>query len=189
MKFHSIPSHIGLTTVTDDPNTLTEPAQQQPNQQPQQPGIANIPNITASQYQVLREMIIAEIANQQTQPSQSHPPQQSVYPQLSPTSYLHQQPYLPHQTHPTQLSQPLFINSTRQPSQWPVWDGLSASFNAHLFFLRIKVEEDRAILGSDRAICYDISRSVPSKKQPRIQNWLETGGLVGKYDWNQFLDH
>ncbi|KAI1007626.1 hypothetical protein K3495_g602 [Podosphaera aphanis] len=28
MKFHNIPSHTGLTTVTDDPNTLTEPAQQ-----------------------------------------------------------------------------------------------------------------------------------------------------------------
>ncbi|KAI1003828.1 hypothetical protein K3495_g4391 [Podosphaera aphanis] len=27
MKFHNVPSHTGLTTVTDDPNTLTEPAQ------------------------------------------------------------------------------------------------------------------------------------------------------------------
>ncbi|KAI0991360.1 hypothetical protein K3495_g16827, partial [Podosphaera aphanis] len=69
------------------------------------------------------------------------------------------------------------------------WDGSTTSFNAHLFLLRIKIEEDRAVLGSDRAVCFDIFRSVPLDKQPRIQNWLETGGIDGKYDWNNFLDH
>ncbi|SZF04708.1 unnamed protein product [Blumeria hordei] len=68
----------------------------------------------------------------------------------------------PQPTHPTQLSQsiqpsqPSFLTSTKQPSQWPALDGSTTSLNAHLFLLRIKIEEDRAVLGSERAICFDI---------------------------------
>ena len=118
--------------------------------------------------------------------------QQSQQPQQPPTL---QQPQLSQPAHPTQQSQsiqpsqPPFLTSTKQPSQWPVWDGSTTSLNAHLFLLRIKIEEDRAVLGSDRAICFDIFRSVPSDKQPRILNWLETGGFDSNYNWNHFLDH
>ncbi|CAD6506136.1 BgTH12-07066 [Blumeria graminis f. sp. triticale] len=118
--------------------------------------------------------------------------QQSQQPQQPPTL---QQPQLSQPAHPTQQSQsiqpsqPPFLTSTKQPSQWPVWDGSTTSLNAHLFLLRIKIEEDRAVLGSNRAICFDIFRSVPSDKQPRILNWLETGGFDSNYNWNHFLDH
>ncbi|CAD6504477.1 BgTH12-06206 [Blumeria graminis f. sp. triticale] len=111
--------------------------------------------------------------------------QQSQQPQQPPTF---QQTQLSQPAHPTQQSQsiqpskPPFLTSTKQPSQWPVWDGSTTSLNAHLLLPRIKIKEGRAVLGSDRAICFDIFRSVPSDKQPRILNWLETGGCDSNYN-------
>ncbi|TQS33803.1 hypothetical protein Golomagni_05840 [Golovinomyces magnicellulatus] len=73
----------------DEPQRHSE----QPGQQSHQHGSVDIPYITPSQYQAIREMILADIANQQRQQPQSHP---------------------------TQISQPIVTAPTKQPSQWPI---------------------------------------------------------------------
>ncbi|KAI1008178.1 hypothetical protein K3495_g66 [Podosphaera aphanis] len=73
-EYHTMSDHtMSDQNMTDHtfPPVEQQDAPQAPPEQPgqQQPGLTNIPNITAAQYQALREMIIAEIANQQTPPS------------------------------------------------------------------------------------------------------------------------
>ena len=39
---------------------------------------------------------------------------------------------------------------------WPKWDGKTDTFANLRCQLRVKIEEDRHLLGSDRAVCYGI---------------------------------
>ena len=85
---------------------------------------------------------------------------------------------------------PTYQESTfKKASEWPFWNGDVANFNSHAWQLQIKIEEDKDILGSDRAICLNIFRSIATDRQPRILHWFETGGPQGDYNWRSFLDH
>ena len=75
----------------------------------------------------------------------------------------------------------------QKATKWPVWDGKTNSFKTHACLLRVKIEEDRNILGTDRAICMGMFNSIPADKRPRISHWFETGGPTGGYDWEEFL--
>ena len=50
----------------------------------------------------------------------------------------------------------------RKTSKWPAWDGSNISFEAHVFNLKVKIEEDKLMLGSDRSICLNIFNSIPT---------------------------
>ncbi|KAI0994750.1 hypothetical protein K3495_g13429 [Podosphaera aphanis] len=160
-----------MSDLNPHPSTSEQPSrpqmpQEQPSQPPQPTGV-NLSGITAAQYQAIRNIIIAEISNQNALPP---PPVPHTVPSPIPNT-------IPH------------IPQSKHPSKWPVWDGSVLSFDSHVFLLRIKIEEDRNILGSNRAICFDIFRSIPTDKQPRILHWLETGGPDRNFDWEQFLKH
>ncbi|RKF60204.1 hypothetical protein GcC1_168017 [Golovinomyces cichoracearum] len=43
--------------------------------------------------------------------------------------------------------------SKKKEAKWPEWDGKSESLRTYLFELRVKIEEDRHLLGSNRAVC------------------------------------
>jgi hypothetical protein len=75
----------------------------------------------------------------------------------------------------------------RKATKWPVWDGKVDSFKTHAYLLRVKIEEDKAILGTNRAICMEIFNSLPADKRPRVAHWFESGGPDGDYDWEVFL--
>lgn len=75
----------------------------------------------------------------------------------------------------------------RKATKWPVWDGKIDSFKTHACLLRVKIEEDRTILGTNRAICMEMFNSIPADKRPRVSHWFETGGSMGDYDWEEFL--
>ena len=79
------------------------------------------------------------------------------------------------------------VSVQRKATKWPVWDGKTDSFKTHAYLLKVKIEEDRAILGSSRAICMEMFNSIPADRRPRIAHWFETGGPQGNYDWEAFL--
>ncbi|RKF61623.1 hypothetical protein GcC1_154010, partial [Golovinomyces cichoracearum] len=45
----------------------------------------------------------------------------------------------------------LTLLSKKKEAKWPEWDGKSESLRPYLFELRVKIEEDRHLLGSNRA--------------------------------------
>jgi hypothetical protein len=88
---------------------------------------------------------------------------------------------------PAPPTPPATTTIQRKAAKWPVWDGKTDSFKTHACLLRVKIEEDRSILGTDRAICMGIFNSIPADKRPRISHWFETGGPTGGYNWEEFL--
>ncbi|KAI0994023.1 hypothetical protein K3495_g14160 [Podosphaera aphanis] len=77
----------------------------------------------------------------------------------------------------------------KKPNKWPIWDGSIVSFESHILNLRIKIEEDREFLGSNRSICLGIFNSLPVDKQPRVMHWYRTGGPEKTHKWESFLEH
>lgn len=77
----------------------------------------------------------------------------------------------------------------RKEAKWPEWDGKGESLRSFLFELRVKIEEDRPLLGSNRAVCLGMLGTLPRDKKCQVEHWFETGGLEGKYNWPEFLDH
>lgn len=72
---------------------------------------------------------------------------------------------------------------------WPSWDGEAGTFCAFLFELEVKIEEDRHLLGSNRAVCLEMLRTLPKSKKHRVDMWFRRGGLDGNYDWRKLLEH
>ncbi|KAI1000302.1 hypothetical protein K3495_g7893 [Podosphaera aphanis] len=58
-----------------------------------------------------------------------------------------------------------------------------------MLYSRLKIEEDRSLLGLDRAICLGIFNSIPKEKQNRVPHWFETGGPLKNHSWVDFLNH
>ena len=77
----------------------------------------------------------------------------------------------------------------RKATKWPEWDGKAESFPTHAFLLRVKIEEDKPMLGSDRNICLEMFNSLPKEKQPRVDFWFREGGPERNYNWEKFLKH
>ena len=102
-------------------------------------------------------------------------------------SQLHINP--PNLASQSQSNIPTVLQPHRKANRWPEWDGNVMSFEAHVYSLRIKIEEDKQLLGSDRSICLGIFNSIPTEKQPRILQWYRTGGPTKNHNWEQFLDH
>jgi hypothetical protein len=88
---------------------------------------------------------------------------------------------------PAPPTPPATTTIQRKAAKWPVWDGKTDSFKTHACLLRVKIEEDRSVLGTDRAVCMGMFNSIPADKRPRISHWFETGGPTGGYDWEEFL--
>ncbi|KAI0999758.1 hypothetical protein K3495_g8440, partial [Podosphaera aphanis] len=79
--------------------------------------------------------------------------------------------------------------SKKKEAKWPEWDGKSESLRPFLFELRVKIEEDRHLLGSNRAVCLGMLGTLPKERKSRVDSWFESGGSTGSYDWKEFLDH
>ena len=77
----------------------------------------------------------------------------------------------------------------RNETKWPEWNGRNYSFRSFLFKLKVKIEEDRPILGSDRAVCLDMLGTLPKDKRSRVDGWFQHGGTNGAYQYLEFLDH
>ncbi|KAI1001359.1 hypothetical protein K3495_g6844, partial [Podosphaera aphanis] len=77
---------------------------------------------------------------------------------------------------------------TRKETPWPCWNGSKESYPVYRFKLQVKIEEDLAILGSNRAICMGMVESLPEIKKPLVSNWFMKGGSKGQYDWREFLN-
>jgi hypothetical protein len=77
----------------------------------------------------------------------------------------------------------------RKEAKWPEWDGRAEAFISYRFQLRVKIEEDRALLGTDRSICLSMINTLPAKKKERVSYWFESGGPGGIYAWESFLEH
>ena len=75
----------------------------------------------------------------------------------------------------------------KKESPWPKWDGKTGTFANFQSQLRVKIEEDRHLLGSDRAVCYGVLQTLPVARQARAHCWFNTGGPDGRYDWEEFL--
>ena len=81
---------------------------------------------------------------------------------------------------------PLSPNPKKE-SPWPNWDGRTGSFLNFRSQLRVKIEEDRHLLGSDRAVCYGMLQTLPDNKKARAHGWFDRGGPDGSYRWEAFL--
>ncbi|KAI1006398.1 hypothetical protein K3495_g1823 [Podosphaera aphanis] len=165
------------------------------NQQTPHQEAVDLSNISPALYQALLLKITQDLQNQalsnqqsSTQPSLMQQPsiQQSSMQEPAMQQFSTQQ----HQIkHPTYHQAPVFLANFSTQSQWPMWDGMITSINSHVFQMKVKIEEQRGMLGSDRNVCLSIFNSIPSEKHPRILNWFETGGPDLKYNWVDFLEH
>ncbi|KAI0998105.1 hypothetical protein K3495_g10086 [Podosphaera aphanis] len=137
-------------------------ASEQQNQQPHhhQAGEINLNSIPPALYQSIRDQITRDILAlfQVRQPNNQNLPQ-NTYSVLPATETF---------TSATPQTSFNYQHSQKKALSWPVWDGSVSSFNAHARQLQIKIEEDKYMLRSDRAICLGIFRSIPSERQPRV---------------------
>lgn len=78
-------------------------------------------------------------------------------------------------------------NAVQKATRWPSWGGDSSSYDLHSHKLKVKIEEERHILGSDRNVCLGMLQCLPEDKQPRVEHWFRSGGPKGDYDWEDFL--
>ena len=76
----------------------------------------------------------------------------------------------------------------KKESPWPKWDGSTGTFLNFRSQLRVKIEEDRHLLGTDRAICYGMLQALPDEKKARAHGWFDRGGLDGTHRWEAFLE-
>ena len=94
-------------------------------------------------------------------------------------------------------TQPLAKTSTRrdkptgkkQASEWPKWDGKRESYKGYTHSLRVKIDVDWDMLGSNKAICLDMINTLPVEKRPRVMHWFQRGGPNDDYDHELFLNH
>ena len=155
-------------------------SQEQQNQLPQHNEAINLSAISPALYQALREQLTSEIRSQLSQPLQPAS-ESNLRPSSTPlSSYVAQAPQ-------SNLQFPSQVPTSI--SQWSLWDGLVSSFDSHILQVQIKIEEEKAFLGSNRSICLGIFRSIPTAKQPRIIHWFETGGADRSHDWEKFIVH
>ena len=87
------------------------------------------------------------------------------------------------------LNQLLLSLAKKRETKWPQWDGKTENFRSYIFELRVKIEEDRPLLGSNRAVCLGMIQTLPPSKKPRVDDWFERGGSNGGYEWVEFLNH
>lgn len=168
-------SQEGRSNMTQEQQSGSQIPQEQPSPEFQQSDSNIAYNIPPEVYQTICEKVTQQILSQlRNSPAQSvNPPPNHQSPQIQ----------IPTQT---QLPPPVL---QREASKWPVWDGNSTTFEAHVYSLRVKIEEDRQLLGSDRSICFNIFNSVPTEKRLRIQQWFQKGGPDGSHNWQAFLTH
>ncbi|KAI1001981.1 hypothetical protein K3495_g6220 [Podosphaera aphanis] len=127
----------------------------------QQSELNTLANLPPELFKAISEKFAKEILSQFQNPS--HPPPPPIQP-IPPS-----------------------VNLQKQASKWPTWDGNYSSYSAHIFSLRVKIEEDSLLLGSNRLICFNIFNSIPIERQPRISHWYQTGGPNGSHDRQAFL--
>lgn len=162
--------------MIQEQRSTSETLQEQQNRPLQNPGASYLSAIPPDIYAALREQLTREILSQLPNPILETQPQ---YAQSS-----NPLAYTPNSKDTSQqIPPPSTVN------QWPVWDGLQTTFDSYLFQIRVKIEEERNFLGSNRSICLNIFRSIPPIKQPRILHWFEIGGPNGNYQWDLFLNH
>ena len=82
---------------------------------------------------------------------------------------------------------PLGPAPKKKESPWPKWNGKTGTFLNFRSQLRVKIEEDRHLLGSDRAVCYGMLQALPDDKKARAHGWFDRGGPGGNYHWEDFL--
>jgi hypothetical protein len=63
------------------------------------------------------------------------------------------------------------------------------TFHMYSYKLLVKIEEDRLLLGSDRAVCLEMVQSIPAEKQPRVNHWFQTGGPNRNHNWRELFAH
>ena len=116
---------------------------------------------------------IWEQAQAAVQAAQQPTPAAGLQPQPS--------PFIPHITTPAE------VIIKKKESPWPSWDGSTSTFPNYRSQLRVKIEEDRHLLGSDRAVCYGMLQTLPDNKKARAHGWFDRGGPDGAYNWEGFL--
>ncbi|KAI0996689.1 hypothetical protein K3495_g11493 [Podosphaera aphanis] len=79
-------------------------------------------------------------------------------------------------------------STNRKRRKFPTWDGEKFSFNSFIHEVEDCIEIDRELMGSDRAIWYDINHSLPSKAKQKVSIFYASGY---KINWNYriFIDH
>ena len=86
------------------------------------------------------------------------------------------------------VATPLGHSLKKKESLWPKWDGTTETFLNFRSQLRVKIEEDRHLLGTDRAVCYGMLQALPDNKKARAHGWFDKGGPDGTYKWEAFLN-
>lgn len=132
----------------------------------------NFSNIPPALYEALYKKILQDVVNQSLNAQQVNHGQ---FPQNH---------YNQNFQHPQSSA-----HSVEGASRWATWNGSITSIDSHIFQLKVKIEEHRTALGTDRNVCLNIFETIPSDKHPRIINWFQTGGPDGKYSWENFLAH
>ncbi|RKF66763.1 putative eka-like protein [Golovinomyces cichoracearum] len=76
----------------------------------------------------------------------------------------------------------------RKRRKFPTWDGEKKSFGTFIREVEDCIEIDRDILGSDRAIWYDINFSLPSAAKCKVAVFNSSGAKYG-WDYKKFIEH
>lgn len=76
----------------------------------------------------------------------------------------------------------------RKRRKFPVWDGEKSSFNSYIRELEDCIEIDRELIGSNRAVWYDINYSLPTKAKQKVSIFYAGGGNID-WDYRKFIAH
>ena len=174
-----------LTTRIHEQHSGPSEPQEQRNRAHSENENNSFPDLSPAHLKALYNQFAREFLRQDV-PHQT-PNQQSQYDQPPPSQHIQTEQGSDHIQNQTQTPLPSNINGSVEPNKkkannWPSWDGTPLTFRSYLVRLRAKIEEDRHLLGSDRAVCLGILDSVPDDKQNRVSHWFETGGVLGDYN-------
>ena len=74
-------------------------------------------------------------------------------------------------SNPAEMAQQILSALTKKrETKWPEWDGMAQNLRSFLFELRVKIEEDRNLLGTDRAVCSGMLGTLSYEKKFQVDS-------------------
>ncbi|KAI0990957.1 hypothetical protein K3495_g17230, partial [Podosphaera aphanis] len=76
----------------------------------------------------------------------------------------------------------------RKRRKFPTWNGDKKYFNCYIKEVEECIEIDRELMGTDRAVWYDINLSLPSAAKQKV-SIFNASGADRNWDYRLFLEH
>ncbi|KAI0992231.1 hypothetical protein K3495_g15955, partial [Podosphaera aphanis] len=134
----------------------------------------NLARLIAQQIQLLVAPLSSKVNELSKIIATSQPSPQQVLEQASPATMDTLKGALPRES--------------RKRRKFPSWDGERRSFNTFIREVEDCIEIDRDLMGTDRAVWYDINYSLPTTAKNKVAVFNASGAQV-QWNYRKFLEH